>query len=125
MVEKEGYEPIQQIIEVKNKNDSITISLRRITKEFIILSNERIRGLIRSSTNLGEIGKCVKESEHFIQLASSNLKKHAVKQFNKTSEFARKRIEELLQLESSTSLSIGSSGVTFSKSKKKQDSDKK
>lgn len=118
-IESEGSEPIQKDIEVKSEDETFTFAMKDITKGFITLTNDRLRGLIRASTSLQEIEKCVKESAHLIDLASPNLKKHATKGLTKTSALASKRIEQLRKLESFTSVGISPTGAKITKAEKK------
>lgn len=120
--ESEGFEPVEQPIEVKSEPEAFHVELKDITKGYITLTNDRLRGIIRSSTSLQEIAKYVKESEHIIDLAAfPSLKKDATKGFKKTSELASKRIEQLRRMESFTSFNIGPTGIKFTRAEKKSD----
>ncbi len=119
-VEAQGNEPARRVLQVTDDDQEITMTLRPITKGFISRENERLRGLIRFSTNHHQITSCAKENEHLIDLASDGIKRDATRRFSKTSKLAQRRIEELRRLESSLSISIKQDGVEFSKSERKE-----
>ncbi len=121
-VEAEGSEPVERKIQVKSPEDdvSLNINLKPITTGFLALQNKRLRALILSSTDMLRVGAYVSESERLIKLSSPGLRKYATSQFEKTSESARRRIEELRKLESSVSVGIGPTGLKFSKRVKKR-----
>jgi hypothetical protein len=119
-VEAEGYEPIQKTLQVGVKETKATLMLKPMTKGFLTLDNVRLRGLIRASSDVWEIGRQVKHSEGLIKLSPVNLRKFATKQFEKTAKLAQSRTEELRRLESSTAISFGPKGVAFSRHEKKR-----
>lgn len=90
------------------------------SKGAIKLENARLRASIRSSTDLEVIQETEKWSQAISRLAPPNLRKYALKEYEKTSRLVAKRIEQLRLTESSFGLNVSKSGFSVKKETKKE-----
>ena len=117
----EGFEPLRQTIEVRPdsaKND-YTFVVKPISKGYIKLQNDKLRGRIRASKALVDVTTQVRESEHLIELASASLKKFATREFHKVSTMAERKMDDLRKVDSSTSVEFGLKGFAVRRRVKK------
>lgn len=98
----------------------ITVTPDVSTKESIKEYNKILRASIISSNNIIKIKECVEWSRTTLELCSKKLNKYALKEFEKTSKIAKKRIDELRTIEKEWGLNAqaGVKGLGFKVKKK-------
>lgn len=106
----------------KVKSNEVVVQVLPLCKNKgdITRGNDILRASITSETQIQEIERMVQESKLYLDLAPANLKKVALKQYQKTTNHASKRIEQLRLVEKAWGGHLSKDGVSFHKSERKK-----
>lgn len=90
------------------------------TKGDIKMGNNIIRASIITETNVEELERLRDESKSYFDLAPQNLKKTALKEYEKTASRVNKRIEQLRLRDRSWEVGVGKEELRFGKAESKE-----
>jgi hypothetical protein len=87
----------------------------------IKLANRIIRASVIAATAKEDVQRCLDDSKLYCDLATDSLKRTAIKEYEKTSKCANKRLEQLRLREHGRVLTVGTKygGIALSSSEKK------